>query len=343
MLSHQDAVNIGRVFFYSYFFKLEFLLDYVFKKGSTVKVLFNLMTLVTFLFAQNYAIAIHGGAGVIKKSMNENYKKEIYKSLETALRIGEKMLQEGQDGLAVVETVIRFLEDDPKFNAGKGAVYTATGEHELDASIMSGKDLNYGAVAGVKHIKNPISLARAVMEKSKHVILSGNGAEEFAKTLNFKMIDNNYFDTDFRRKQLATKKSSKHGTVGVAVLDKNGNLYAGTSTGGMTNKKFGRIGDSPIVGAGVYADNNTCAISSTGWGEKFLKRMVAVRISNLMEFKGFSLQEAAEQVVLKELDKNDGGIISVDKDGNIAMVYNSLGMYRAASNSKGFRSVKIWE
>jgi L-asparaginase / beta-aspartyl-peptidase len=308
-----------------------------------MKITLTIIFFISFAFTQKYAIALHGGAGVINKSMNENYKKELYKSLEAALKLGQDMLEKGGNGLDVVETVIRFLEDDPKFNAGKGAVYTAKSDHELDASVMSGKDLRYGAIAGVKHIKNPISLARAVMERSEHVLLAGDGAEVFAKEQGFTFVENNYFDTEQRKKQLAIKKASKHGTVGVAVLDKEGNLYAGTSTGGMTNKKYGRIGDAPIIGAGVYANNLTCAISSTGWGEKFLKRMVAVRISNLMEFKNMSLKEAAEQVVLKELDKNDGGIISVDKNGNIAMVFNSIGMYRAAANSDGHKEVKIWE
>jgi beta-aspartyl-peptidase (threonine type) len=256
------------------------------------------------------------------------------------------------------------MEDSPLFNAGKGAVFTHEGSNELDASIMDGATLNAGAVAGVKHIKNPIDLARDVMQKSEHVMLYGAGAEEFAKTLGYKLMDTSYFYTKNRYESLQRVlekeksknekkvsfedsyiKNSKFGTVGCAALDKHGNLAAGTSTGGMTNKRWNRIGDAPIIGAGTYANNKTCAVSSTGWGEYFIRSVVAYDISALMEYKGMTLQEAASEVIQKKVPAlgGDGGIVAIDKDGNLAMEFNTAGMYRATMNSEGELIIKIYK
>jgi beta-aspartyl-peptidase (threonine type) len=256
------------------------------------------------------------------------------------------------------------MEDSPLFNAGKGAVFTHEGSNELDASIMDGATLNAGAVAGVKHIKNPIDLARDVMQKSEHVMLYGAGAEEFAKGMGYKMMDKSYFYTQNRYESLQRVlekeksknekkisfedsyiKNSKFGTVGCAALDKHGNLASGTSTGGMTNKRWNRIGDAPIIGAGTYANNATCAISSTGWGEYFIRSVVAYDISALMEYKGMTLQEAASEVIQKKVPAlgGDGGIVAIDKDGNVAMEFNTAGMYRATMNSEGELIIKIYK
>ena len=308
-----------------------------------------------------YAIAIHGGAGtILKKNMTPEKEAAYLTSMENALNLGENMLQNGAIGLDVIQAVIMTLENDSLFNAGKGAVLTHEGRNELDASIMEGETMNAGAVGGVTNIKNPIIAARAVMEKSKHVMMVGKGAETFASEQGIETVEAAYFSTKRRRKSLenAKKKATetsfieempseendyKFGTVGCAVLDKNGNLAAGTSTGGMTNKRWNRIGDSPIIGAGTYADNNTCAISATGHGEFFIRFAVAHDISARMEYLGESLNVAADFVVNKKLVKKggSGGIISVDKFGNIAMPHNSSGMYRAWASPKG-RGVRIY-
>jgi len=321
----------------------------------------------------DYAIAIHGGAGVISKDIDPEIRAKYEQGLESALRLGQSMLDEGQSALDVVEAVVRVLENDSLFNAGVGSVYTNTGGHELDASIMDGSNLACGAVTGVKTIKNPISLARMVMEQTPHVFFSGDGAEKFADQMDVERVPNTYFDTDTRYNQLqrAIERESvssseggmakagdadqkplieldafdeyKMGTVGAVALDRNGNLAAATSTGGMTNKRHGRIGDAPVIGAGNYANNLTAAISATGSGEEFIRNVVARDIAAYMEYKGSSLQEAAEFVVFQKLKPGDGGIISVDKLGNIALVFNSQGMFRGAADSNGRFEVKIWE
>lgn len=290
-----------------------------------------------------YTIVIHGGAGTIKKSIPDSLKQEYMKSLSEALSIGKEILEKGGRSLDAVEQVIRFLEDDPKFNAGKGAVFTAGGTHELDASIMDGNNLSTGAVTLIKHVKHPISFARLVMEKTPHVLLGGEGAEEFGKEMGVEMVPNNYFDTDQRYMQLLKAKEKVRGTVGCVALDMDGNLAAGTSTGGLTNKMVGRIGDSPLINAGTYANNRTCAVSGTGTGEEFIRNTIAYNVSALMEFKGFTLKDAANKVVFNILKKDDGGVIAVDKDGNYAMPFNTLGMYRGTATSDGVFEIKIWE
>ncbi len=289
-----------------------------------------------------YAIAIHGGAGTILKSSMTLSKEAAYnRSLTEAVTEGEEILKRGGSSLDAVEAAIRSLEDNDLFNAGKGSVFTNTGRNELDASIMSGLDLSAGAVAGVTNIRNPITLARSVMEKSEHVLLTGKGAIDFAKTTNQKFENDGYFFVQDRFDQLEEARNAglvqldhsdhKFGTVGAVALDLDGNLAAGTSTGGMTNKKFGRVGDSPIIGAGTYANNNTCAVSCTGHGEFFMKTVAAYDVSCLMEYKGLSLKEACKLVVKEKLVKigGEGGLIAIDAKGNIELVFNSAGMYRA--------------
>lgn len=285
-----------------------------------------------------YALVIHGGAGVItRQSMDSLTEKSYREALDSVLTIGEKILAEGGRSLDAVEAVVAWMEDNPLFNAGRGSVFTYDGKNEMDASIMSGIDLSAGAVGNVRHIRNPIKLARMVMEKSPHVMLVGEGAEEFAKQNGVVFVDSSYFFTQIRWdahiKALEDEKTSaaeKHGTVGAVALDIYGNLAAATSTGGMTNKRWNRIGDSPIIGAGTYADNATCAISSTGHGELFIRYAVAHDISAMMAYKGISLQQAADEVVMKKLKaaNGEGGIIGVDHEGNLTMTFNSEGMYR---------------
>ncbi len=308
--------------------------------------------------AMAYAIAIHGGAGtILKKNMTPQKEQNYLQALEQALVTGEQMLKNGADGLDVIEAVIMQLENNPLFNAGKGAVYNHAGKNELDASIMEGRTMNAGAVGGVTILKNPIKTARAVMEQTKHVLLVGKGAEQFANEMGHEIVSPKYFHNQRRLDALESAKAQekatglidlqgedfKFGTVGCAVLDKNGNLAAGTSTGGMTNKKWNRIGDSPIIGAGTYANNNTCAISSTGHGEYFIRFAVAHDISARMEYLNESLNQAADHVVNKKLVEKggSGGIIAVDKHGNIAMPHNTSGMYRAWANPEG-RGVRIY-
>ncbi|MGB3080452.1 MAG: isoaspartyl peptidase/L-asparaginase [Saprospiraceae bacterium] len=285
-----------------------------------------------------YALVIHGGAGVITRNSMDSLTEKSYRSaLDSVLTIGEKILADGGTSLDAVESVVAWMEDNPLFNAGRGSVFTYDGKNEMDASIMNGIDLSAGSVGNVRHIRNPIKLARMVMEKSPHVMLVGDGAEEFATQNGVGLVDSSYFFTQIRwdahMKALEDEKTSaaeKHGTVGAVALDKYGNLAAATSTGGMTNKRWNRIGDSPIIGAGTYANNATCAISSTGHGEFFIRYAVAHDISALMAYKGISLQEAANEVVMKKLKeaKGEGGIIGVDHDGNLTMTFNSDGMYR---------------
>jgi beta-aspartyl-peptidase (threonine type) len=290
-----------------------------------------------------YTIVIHGGAGTFDKSFDDSLKEEYMNSLKEALSIGQKILESGGSSLDAVEKVVNFLESDPKFNAGKGAVFTSEGTHELDASIMNGADLSCGAVAGVKHIKHPISLARMVMEKTKHVLLCGEGADAFGKEMNMDYVDNKYFDTPLRLKQYEKIKGSKHGTVGCVALDTHGNLAAATSTGGTGYKMPGRVGDSPIIGAGTYADNNTCAVSCTGEGELFIKNDIAFNLNALMAYKNLTLKDAADELIYKRLKENTGGLIAVDKDGNLAMPFNTNGMLRGAANSEGLFEVDVWK
>ena len=301
-----------------------------------------------------WALAIHGGAGVIPKTMPEEFKQQHFRSLEAALKAGRDVLAGGGTSLDAVERVVRTLEDDPLFNAGKGAVYNHEGKHELDAAIMNGKDLSCGSVASLTTVKNPISLARMVMEKSQHVFLIGEGAERFADMMKVERVPNSWFDTERRYQQLEEElkkergegpgsPEKKFGTVGAVALDVHGNLAAATSSGGLTNKRWGRIGDVPIVGAGTYANNRTCAISATGYGEQFIRHTVAHDISALMEYRGLTLKQAAEEVIQKKLNPGDGGVIGVSKDGEIALVFNSEGMFRGAADSGGRFEVRIWE
>tara|TARA_R110000787_G_scaffold109035_2_gene217580 strand:- start:67169 stop:68233 length:1065 start_codon:yes stop_codon:yes gene_type:complete len=314
---------------------------------------------------ETFGIVIHGGAGtILKKNMTDSLETAYLEKLEEAIKTGHTILSNGGTSLEAVTATINIMEDSPLFNAGKGAVFTHEETNELDASIMDGATLNAGAVSGVKHIKNPIDLALSVMNDSPHVMLSGEGAEEFARKQGFNMTDPSYFYTEKRFQSLQKVKEremreqykslsfedpfikdSKFGTVGCVALDKNGNLAGGTSTGGMTNKRWNRIGDAPIIGAGTYANNATCAVSSTGWGEYFIRAMVAHDISAMMEYKGISLQEAAKIVIQQKVPDlgGDGGIVAIDKDGNIAMEFNTAGMYRAHMNAKGELIVKIYK
>ena len=313
------------------------------QKGNGLKIYFLfilfLVSQTNFSQTNKFGLVIHGGAGTILKSnMTTEKEAEYTTKLNEALLTGYKILENGGSSLDAVVAVINIMEDSPLFNSGKGAVLTEKGVAELDASIMDGKTLKAGAVAGIKHIKNPITLARLVMDKSPHVMMIGEGAEEFAKENNIEMVDNDYFITPNRLQQYQRMKEAqdkkvkeeKHGTVGCVALDKNGNLAAGTSTGGMMMKKFGRVGDSPIIGAGTYANNNTCAVSGTGYGEYFIRLNIARDISDLMDYKNLSLSEAANEVIMKKLPQlgGDGGIIAIDKNGNIAMPFNTEGMYR---------------
>jgi L-asparaginase / beta-aspartyl-peptidase len=325
---------------------------------------------------KTYSLAIHGGAGTLIKGMMTPEKELAYKSaLQTALDAGYAILKNGGTSLDAVEMAVKHLEDSPLFNAGKGSVFTANETHEMDASIMDGKTLDAGAVSLITGIKNPVCLARDVMEKTEHVFLAGEGAMQFAKQLNYNIEDASYFYDEFRHQQwldikdsdtfqldhsksikqetdetsLAersrSQKDSKFGTVGAVACDQFGNIAAATSTGGMTNKKFGRVGDSPMIGAGTYANNQTCAVSCTGSGEFFIRGVVAYDVSCLMEHKGWSLENACNEVINKRVLNigGDGGLIAVDTQGNIAMSFNTEGMYRACKSSNGLEEVAIYK
>ncbi|TMO88714.1 isoaspartyl peptidase/L-asparaginase family protein [Pseudoalteromonas spongiae] len=323
--------------------------------------------LSTSVFAsseQPFSIAIHGGAGTIDKSKFTPEKEAAYRAkLQEAVEAGYKVLENGGESLTAVTTAINILENSPFFNAGIGAVYTYDGHHELDASIMDGRDRQAGAVAGVKHIKNPIDLARLVMEESVHVMLSGNGAEQFAKKNGMSLVNNSVFDTEHRYKALERAKKKlnktenyqanhralpeqyKMGTVGAVALDKHGNLAAGTSTGGMTAKRFGRIGDSPVIGAGTFADNRSCAVSATGHGEYFIRYSVASDICARVQYQGKTIQQAGDEVihdVLKPIG-GTGGVIIVDSKGNISLPFNTKGMYRASKQANQPTYVAIFK
>ena len=300
----------------------------------------------------DYGLVIHGGAGYIYEGRYTEEEENAYKNkLEEALTLGYEILENSGSSVDAVETVIRVLEDSPLFNAGKGAVLNEEGNAELDASIMSGKDLNAGGVASLKHIKNPITLARFVMEHSPHVLLFGIGAEKFADEFGLQKVENSYFKTEAKieeyEKSVSINKHDnyKFGTVGCAALDKNGNLAAGTSTGGMAGKKFGRVGDSPIIGSGTYANNKTCALSATGHGEYFIRNVVTHDISALMEYSKYSLKEAADLVINDKLVKQEalGGIIGIDKNGNIITSFNTDGMFRGYVTNKSEPVVKLYK
>ena len=293
-----------------------------------------------------HAIAIHGGAGTLSSAQLTPESDRIYRAgLERAVRAGYEVLDGGGGSLDAVTIAVQALEDDPLFNAGRGAVLSANGLHELDASIMDGRDLSAGAVTGVRHVRNPIVLARRVMERSPHVMLAGEGAEEFALEQGLEPVPNDYFTTERRQRELemllqGTKAAGREvlmGTVGAVALDAHGNVAAATSTGGMTGKKWGRIGDSPIIGAGTYAANDCCAVSATGHGEYFIRAAVAHEIASLMRYRGLDVVEAADEVVMQQLVRvgGSGGVIAVGRDGRIAMPFNSEGMLRAAIDSRG--------
>ncbi|HEY0068130.1 MAG TPA: isoaspartyl peptidase/L-asparaginase [Flavisolibacter sp.] len=328
---------------------------------------------------EKFVLVIHGGAGtILKKNMTPEKEKAYIQGMQQALQAGYKVLNGGGTALDAVEAAVRVLEDNPLFNAGKGAVFTNEGKNELDASIMTGHDLKAGSVAGVTIIRHPISAARAVMEKSEHVMMVGKGAEKFATQQGLEIVDPSYFYTEDRwqgllrvrkedpdktqldhdstvksdsaiQKQLSVKqpenRDSKYGTVGAVALDMHGNLAAATSTGGMTNKKFGRVGDAPIIGAGTYAKNQTCAVSCTGWGEFFIRLSVAKTVSDLMEYKNYSVQKAADELIMKQVPQlgGDGGLIVVDKNGNFSMPFNTEGMYRGYIKPDGKAVVKIYK
>lgn len=314
-----------------------------------------------------FGIILHGGAGtILKEHMSDSLEAAYKEVLEKAIKTGYAILENGGTSLDAIAETIKIMEDSPLFNAGKGAVFTHHETNELDASVMVGNSLDAGAVSGVTRVKNPIDLAIKVMKDSPHVMLSGEGAEQFAAEKGIELVDPSYFYTENRFRSLQRIKASekteldhdgktsttnpeltnsRFGTVGAAALDKHGNLAAGTSTGGMTNKRWNRIGDAPIIGAGTYANNATCAVSSTGWGEFFIRAVVAHDISALMEYKGLSLQEAARKVIQEKVPAlgGDGGIVAIDKDGNMVAEFNTAGMYRASMNSKGEIMIGIYK
>lgn len=321
------------------------------------------------LAPRNYVLVIHGGAGTILKSQMTPEKEKAYQQgLQQALDAGNAVLKGGGAALDAVEAAIKTMEDNPLFNAGKGAVFTNEGKNEMDAAIMDGKTLKAGAVAGVTVVRNPITAARAVMEKSEHVMLAGKGAEQFAAQNGCAIVDPSYFYTEdkwkglLKARQLDSAKSRldhdsthtwlkqpgnrdyKYGTVGAVALDMQGNLAAATSTGGMTNKRFGRIGDAPLIGAGTYANNRTCAISCTGWGEFFIRLVMAKSVSDRIELAHMPLAQAANEMIMQALPAlgGDGGLIAVDKEGNIAMPFNTKGMYRGYIKSNGETAIKIY-
>lgn len=313
--------------------------------------------------AKPVAIVVHGGAGTIsREELDAEQEKQIHAALREALNQGHAILTAGGSSLDAVTAAVKVLEDSPLFNAGKGAVFNCAGINELDAAIMDGSTLNAGAVAGLKQTKNPVELARLVMEESPHVLLIGEGAESFGRQHDIAMVDPAYFQTEQRRRQLDDVQKregtigcgdeqevedfdeDRYGTVGAVALDASGNLAAATSTGGMTNKRFGRVGDVPVVGAGTYADNATAAISATGHGEYFIRAVAAHDIAARMAYGGLSLAEAADAVVMKKLREmgGGGGVIAVDGNGNIAMPFNTTGMYRGYIDTKGETKTAIF-
>ena len=346
--------------------------------------LFFVFLFSTASFAQSFhkiTLVIHGGAGTITRANMSAEKEKAYRAdLELALKTGYEILKKGGTSSDAVEATIKIMENSPLFNAGKGSVFTHDGKNEMDAAFMDGKNLKAGAIAGVTTIKNPISAARAVMEKSDHVMLAGKGAEEFARTKGLEIVAPSYFYTENRwnalqkalkedkieldhvdstikngkkagmiapdkRNDFIFDEGKKYGTVGCVALDQYGNLCAGTSTGGMTNKRWGRVGDTPIIGAGTYANNNTCAVSATGHGEMFIRSVAAYDVSALMEYKNLKIEEAANEVVMKKLTKigGEGGLIALDQNGNFAMPFNTEGMYRGYIKADGSWEVLIYK
>jgi L-asparaginase / beta-aspartyl-peptidase len=313
---------------------------------------------------QKFSIAIHGGAGTILKSdMTPELEQAYHDGLQEALDAGYAVLENGGTAFNAIKAAVVYLEDNSLFNAGRGAVFTKKGIHELDAAIMDGATLEAGAVAGVRNVRNPIELAAEVLQHSGHVFLSGKGANDFAIKQGVKLEPDDYFSTKYRYDQwveirdsdlyqldhkgdklVGLMKDKKFGTVGAVACDKDGNIAAATSTGGMTNKRYGRIGDSPMIGCGTYANNKTCGISCTGHGEIFIRAVAAYDVSCLMEYKGLSLRDACEEVMMKKLVemKGEGGLIGVDGQGNIAMVFNSAGMYRGMRSSDGRNELGIY-
>ena len=309
-------------------------------------------------------MCIHGGAGtILKEDMTPELEKAYLDGLQTALNAGYAVLEEGGTAVNAIKAAVVVLEDNILFNAGRGSVFTKKGVQEMDAAIMRGEDLEAGAVCGIRSVRNPVVLAAEVMVNSNHVFLSGKGANDFAIKQGIKLEPDEYFFSQFRYDQWKSLRDSdnysldhthhhleelmrdkKFGTVGAVACDANGNIAACTSTGGMTNKKYGRVGDSPVIGAGTYANNNTCAISCTGHGEPFIKAVAAYNVSCLMEFKQLSLQEAMNETVMHKLKKMDGegGMIGVDAEGNFAMIFNSAGMYRGVKNNEGINEVAIY-
>ena len=310
-----------------------------------------------------WALALHGGAGTISQDLPDSIKQQYYDGLERAVRIGEHVLSEGGSAIDAVEQVVRELEDNPLFNAGNGSVFTIDGTHELDAAIMDGSTLQAGALTGLTTVKNPVSLARIVMEESNHIFFSGPGAEQFADQTGVERVANDHFHTERRYRQWQQSqeqsnlynpqptdlsdpyshiRDNKFGTVGAVAIDKDGKLAAATSTGGMTNKQFGRVGDVPIIGSGTFA-NHIAAISATGWGERIMEQVSANTIANLMEFGGYTLQGAVDYVLTERLESGQAGFITVDRDGNIYMNMNTTGMFRGSVDSHGNKMVMIWE
>ena len=311
--------------------------------------------ITTMGHAATPVLVIHGGAGVVANDVTPEREKAVRASLQRALEAGYAKLKAGTPAMDAVTAAITVLEDDPLFNAGKGAVFNHDGKNELDAAIMDGVTLAAGSVANVHRVKNPILLARAVMEKSAHVMLVGDGAEEFARSAGIELVDPKYFYSEIRWQQLQSElkaereKAAKpaqaphHGTVGAVALDVQGHLAAGTSTGGMTNKRYGRVGDSPIIGAGTYA-NAKCAVSATGWGEFYIRANAAHDICARLEYKGESVAQAAQDVVMDVVPKlgGDGGVIALDADGNFAMPFNTEGMYRGWVDKDGKIHIAIF-
>jgi L-asparaginase / beta-aspartyl-peptidase len=307
---------------------------------------------------QGWTIAVHGGAGgQVKGTMPAATEKQYLDKLTEALELGSKILAGGGSSLNAVEAVVRFMEDCPLFNAGKGAVLNENGKFELDASIMDGQTGKAGAVAGVTNIKNPVAAARLVMDKTSNVMLIGKGAEDFAKSMKLALADSSYFVTPERleawkkwklnpapEKEKTPAESGQHGTVGAVAIDQKGNMAAATSTGGVMGKKAGRVGDSPIIGAGTYANNRTCAVSATGQGEFFIRNVVAYDLSALIQYKSMKVDEAAKMVIMNKLktQKASGGLIAVDKNGNVAMPFNTNAMFRGFAKSTGEKEVAIY-
>lgn len=310
---------------------------------------------------KKYSLAIHGGAGtILKEEMTPALEEQYRQGLQQALDVGFSILENGDSAVAAVKAAVIVLEDNPLFNAGRGSVFTKDGINEQDAAIMDGRTLEAGAVAAVRNVRNPVELAAEVMLHSGHVFLSGEGAKDFAIKQDVKLEPDEYFFTQFRydqwremkdsdsfaldHKSEGTVKEKKFGTVGAVACDKNGNIAAATSTGGMTNKQYGRIGDSPLIGIGTYANNKTCAISCTGHGEPFIRAVAAHDVSCLMEYKNMTLQQACEEVVLKKLVAmhGEGGLIAVDAEGNATLIFNSEGMYRGMQSSDGTSLIAIY-